>query len=444
MANPNAIPWPAKPRPAPRRKAKPRGQHNLYLRGGIWWTRICEIRESTGQPKGAINAAKAIRDTRLEVHALKGAGLYVEPAPSRPQLTLGQLVAMYFDHECNFYDREGELDQPGTKRSARTDRSTVKRLERHLDFSRLAALFTTEDLINLRDNVEREKLSNGRSLKAGTRSKVFALLRRVYSWASKRPERTGIDASPFLRLDLSDREAMFPHGTEEGQAIPADALAQLYPMLKPHVRRIVRFMAHTGARPAEVFNMRWGWIDFTAGVVVVDRRRNKTWKRSKRDRRLYLNRVALAVLEEARPENADPEGYVFLGRNGQPIKSVRTAWDLNVRKVWKKSAASRKPWLLYDLRHTAITAMGRVADWPMTQRFAGHAIGEVTGVYTHKLTEEIRAKADEAAHLIDGSARVGVREGVFGKQDGTKSGTVGEIGETLEVEVGKASGVNVA
>jgi hypothetical protein len=61
--------------PRPRLKLN----RHLYLRNGVWWTRIfrngVERRESTGCPKSEVVAARLIRNSRLVAIAAQGAGL---------------------------------------------------------------------------------------------------------------------------------------------------------------------------------------------------------------------------------------------------------------------------------------------------------------------------------------------------------------------------------
>jgi integrase len=400
------------------------------------------VRKSLDCPESERARARRLRDVELGKLAERQHG--AEPVEPLPDLTLGELVTLYLASECGQYDRDGSDEQPGTKRSAHTDRSTLKRLRRLADFSRPATAVKVSDVIALRDAIDGERTAGGKPLGAGTRRKPFAFLRRVYNWSLKRPEKTGIESSPFVKLDSEDRLAMFPRSPETGQAIPSEALVRIYGRLRPEVARIVRFAAHTAARPEEFFNMKWGWVDLAEGVVNVDRRYSKTWKRTRRDRVLYLNRVAKGILEQIRPSNTSPDANVFTHEDGSPVRSIRTSWDRAVKGakqteeqrrrgvtpspgVWTRSAASPRPWVVYDLRHTGISAMSEVASWPITQRFAGHAIAGVTGRYFHKDTDEIRAKADEAAHLIDGAERQGVVEGQFSRdREATKQATVSE------------------
>jgi integrase len=51
----------------------------------------------------------------------------------------------------------------------------------------------------------------------------------------------------------------------------------------------------------------------------------------------------------------------------------------------------RTPVSAHVLRHTAITAVGRLAGYPIAQAFAGHAPPSVTGRYLHASIAEVAA-----------------------------------------------------
>jgi integrase len=73
--------------------------------------------------------------------------------------------------------------------------------------------------------------------------------------------------------------------------------------------------------------------------------------------------------------------------------------------------ADRTPVSAHVLRHTAITAVGRLAGYPVAQAFAGHAPLSVTGRYLHASLAEIAAAVatltGESHPLADGGRRSG-------------------------------------
>lgn len=79
---------------------------------------------------------------------------------------------------------------------------------------------------------------------------------------------------------------------------------------------------------------------------------------------------------------------VFRTRRGEPITGRR--YDTLFAKArscldW----AERTPVSAHVLRHTAITAIARIAGYPVAQAFAGHAPATVTGRYLHASLADI-------------------------------------------------------
>jgi integrase len=53
--------------------------------------------------------------------------------------------------------------------------------------------------------------------------------------------------------------------------------------------------------------------------------------------------------------------------------------------------ATRTPVSSHVLRHTAVTAIGRIGGYPVAQAFAGHAAPTVTGRYLHAGLPQVAA-----------------------------------------------------
>ena len=157
------------------KKGRPRGSpknHHLKIEGGVWifrWARGGrDVRRSTGCPKSEVAAAREIRDKWIGEFATRRAGA----EPLRDPLLLGELIEAYLSEESGFYDREKGGEQPGTKRSAETDRSSKKRVLRHLKAGISSAAVDPEMLLGLAEAMERETPTPAKA----TRKKTIAFL----------------------------------------------------------------------------------------------------------------------------------------------------------------------------------------------------------------------------------------------------------------------------
>jgi hypothetical protein len=127
-----------------------KANHHLFLRRGVWWTRFepqgrkPDVK-STGCAKSEVAQARTIRDERLGRLAQEREGIEVLCAPR----TLGWLIATYNDVESQPYDRERGGEQPGTKRSPDSDRTSAKAILRHLSADLSGACVKRERLLEL-------------------------------------------------------------------------------------------------------------------------------------------------------------------------------------------------------------------------------------------------------------------------------------------------------
>jgi integrase len=122
--------------------------------------------------------------------------------------------------------------------------------------------------------------------------------------------------------------------------------------LKPHQRPLFICLAWTGARPDELFALRWDDVSFERGEIQINKGRvrgregtTKT-KSSKRTIPMF-SIVRQALLELKKNPTQHVEGYVFLTKHGQPYdKHVDREW----RTALKRAGVRHRP--SYQLRHT--------------------------------------------------------------------------------------------
>ena len=148
---------------------------------------------------------------------------------------------------------------------------------------------------------------------------------------------------------------------------------------------IVRFHLETGARREGALNLRRRDLDPERATV---------WLREKgdSDREQPVSPALLALLQRhtASRGGDDSDDPVLRIRQGAPISARRydTIFDrARTCLPW----AERTPVSAHVLRHTAITAVGRLAGYPVAQAFAGHAPPSVTGRYLHASLAEVAA-----------------------------------------------------
>jgi integrase len=394
-------------------KRKPRGRHNLYLRGGTWWTRILDERESTGFPKSDLDNAKRVRDERLEAHRLRLAGIKREEP--LPRLTLTALMDAYIAAESQPYDREKGGDQAGTKRTAHVDRFSRDRVLRHLDGKMLADDVTKEEIATLADKMAREKTSPS----AQTRRKHLSFLRSVFSWAEQYPKVSGIRRSPFHELTKTQRKDFFPKSKTRAYVFSPEQLRGLYALAKWRLP-LVRCAVHTAMRYAELTTLRWACVDLARRVLTVEAR----YAKNGTEREVGLGDVPFGILESLKPENVNLDGLVFTKPDGSRIDSLRTWWIAAVLKVWKPSKPSERRPRFHDLRKTCATRVESVSSHAVAKLLLGHADEDVTDSYIKPEIGDVIAALNRAARLIDGEQVGNVVQFSATSANGTTNGTI--------------------
>ncbi|HET6953410.1 MAG TPA: site-specific integrase [Acidimicrobiales bacterium] len=148
---------------------------------------------------------------------------------------------------------------------------------------------------------------------------------------------------------------------------------------------LVRFHLESGAR-------RGGALDLRRRDL--DTRRATVWLREKgaNEREQPVSPTLITLLDRhARSRGAaTPDDAVFRTACGTPITRRRydTMFDrAHACLTW----SDRIPVSAHVLRHTAITAIGRLAGYPVAQALAGHIPPSVTGLYLQASPAEVAA-----------------------------------------------------
>ena len=160
----------------------------------------------------------------------------------------------------------------------------------------------------------------------------------------------------------------------------------------PSSLHLVIIMAYyTGMRRGEILNLRWHQIDLSKGLTRLEGVDTKTQK----GRLVPLNATLTALLKDAMQSPVrSATGHVF-HRNGQPIKSIRGAFDRACRE------AGLIDFHFHDLRHTAVTNMRRAGVDPLTaMKITGHKTMAVFQRYNSFDEDDLRQAAAQQHQFI--------------------------------------------
>jgi integrase len=148
---------------------------------------------------------------------------------------------------------------------------------------------------------------------------------------------------------------------------------------------------YTGMRRSELLNLRWSQIDLKKGLVRLDGTDTKTQE----GRLIPLNEALTALLKDAMSSPIRcATGHVF-HRNGQPIRSIRSAFARACRN------AGLTDFHFHNLRHTAVTTTRRSGvDALTTMQITGHKTMAVFRRYNSFNEDDLRQASPRQYQFI--------------------------------------------
>ncbi|MBU6249065.1 MAG: site-specific integrase [Xanthomonadaceae bacterium] len=251
---------------------------------------------------------------------------------------------------------------------------------------------------------------NGRRrgvLAPATINRIIGMLRMVMTEAQLR---FGIEnpCAEIRRLKLK-RTDIQPFTLEE--------INRLLAAVRPDYRPYLTFRFFTGVRSAEASGLKWKYVDFARGEVMIRETyqdgRTEYTKTDGSQRDLQISGPVLEALRAMRPEGYDAnprafaDTYVFMTRAGKPVDTTNFVY-----RVWKPllerlDIPYRRP---YEMRHTCATlwlAAGEAPEWIARQ--LGHTTTEMLfRTYSRYVPNLMRRDGTAFDRMIAGAIHGGV------------------------------------
>jgi integrase len=294
---------------------------------------------------------------------------------------------------------EGRKSKPTKKESSwGYDASCLRRHVAPLIGKQPATLLTKADIERLQADIKAGKTARqfktkkrgvariaGGPIIAGGVVRSFSAM---MSWA----EAEGIIAvNPCkgVKTVRSSKRERYLNGDEIRQLFKAaDELVEEKEIV-PQFAAAIRLLALTGARRAEILELRWNEVDLERARIVLPRERSKTGEKI-----IPLNGASCALIK-GQPKVTE---FVFPGRGGKgPLIGVSHRWAA-VR------ARAKLPGLrMHDLRHSfASFAVANGASLFLVGKALGHTQATTTERYAHLTDDPVRAVAERVAQQILG------------------------------------------
>jgi len=188
-----------------------------------------------------------------------------------------------------------------------------------------------------------------------------------------------------------------PENNRRLRFLAPDEIRSLIDCSPSYLKPIVITALNTGMRKGEILALTWDDVDFRRGQILVRHSKNGE------SRILEMNSLLSETLRQTRKRPQFPQ--VFLGRNGRPAKSIRSAF---------KNACLRagiSDFRFHDLRHTfASHLVMNGTSITTVKELLGHKTLQMTLRYSH-LSQSHKKDAVESVgailggHFLDTSAK---------------------------------------
>lgn len=240
--------------------------------------------------------------------------------------TFGQLVDWY-------------LEQPGPKAKCSykddVQRSGVlRRYFGHLKASRILP----SDIERYQQKRLEETSRRGIPTRPATVNREFALMRRTFNLAIR---------DELVLRNPCKGIPMLPEQNKRDRTLSSEEYRKLFEELHEPVRSIVLVAYHTGMRINEILTLTWDKVSMKEGYIDLTYADTKT----KQKRRIFLTDAVKSVLLEANKVRSLSHKFVFVHKDGRPVRSIRTAFENACKR------ADIAGFVIHDLRHCFVTNM---------------------------------------------------------------------------------------
>jgi integrase len=143
-------------------------------------------------------------------------------------------------------------------------------------------------------------------------------------------------------------------------------------------RDVARIMLGTGARPDEVYRLRWEQIGWRAGGGIIHMLKGKS---DNAERPLPLLPEVVEALKQRHADQGQPHaGWVFPSDSASGHLMQGSAKNQHAKAL---QDCGFEPFAPYTLRHTGLTWIAPYCDAYTLARIAGHSSISMTMRYTH-------------------------------------------------------------
>ena len=308
--------------------------------------------------------------------------------------------------EVTFSEAARLIQQDYVLRGLRSWSDTERRIRKHLapTLGHLRMIQITSSHV---DDFVEARLDDGAS--GGSVNRETAILRRMFNLLVRARQLEPRHVPAIRKVKEAE--------PRQGFLEEAD-LERIVARLPDYLRGPVTFAYRTGWRiKSEVLPLRWAWVDLQSGRIAIPPGITKNGD----GRVAFLDDEAGAMVHAAWAEHVSlfPQCPFVFQRAGQPIKSLRNAWDKARVEAGLPTA------LLHDMRRSAARNFDRNG---VPQRVAREILGHKTSSMWDRYRIVPETDLQEAARRMSQRSKTATNLRTEG-QMGTPMGTTERIGE---------------
>jgi len=334
------LPLEEEKKPAKKEKRRRRGSGHVYERGGTLWINGRRFRESAHTDKWGV--ATDFLHRRI-TEARDG---IVRPGRISYESLRDDLYKDYETRKHKSLLRRAKDDKEKGYKKGDVYIGTVPALDEFFA-GYVVEQITTEAIKRFIQKRQKESISN-----SGINGSLAAL-RRMF-WLRVKEKKFPRNLVPNL--------PMLPKDQPRTDFLTMDDYKKLLAELREELRPLLTVAFYTVARKSELLKLRWADVDFQAGddgFVVFRDTKNGT------DRPVPLVVEARKTLEALRAAHPNSE-FVFVRKDGRPVKNFRKAWELALERAGPKDK------LFHGLRRGVTTNAEAGVPEQTAMAFTGH------------------------------------------------------------------------
>ncbi|MBU6454174.1 MAG: site-specific integrase [Cyanobacteria bacterium REEB67] len=328
----------------------------LYKQGKIWYIRIIingrQIRKAVGPDKAGAQLVLLELQRERSAYRVTGELGDIQSLKKKTRRTFAEMAESYL------------AERPHLKASTRRGYGEILKNYLLPEFGELNVDQITEE------RIARFQADVSKRVSAARTNNIMGPLRYILKVCVRRKL---ISDNPTMCVDPL---------REEGPTIDpltSEELDRVLDVLKPYQKPLFICLAWTGARPDELFALRWADVDFERSEITISKGRVRgkegTPKTKSSNRVIHmLSIVKQTLLDLKHSPTQHLDGYVFLSKKGQPYdKHVDREWRVALAKAGVRHRPS------YQLRHTFASMClqnGLQPGW--VAKMLGHSTAQIT------------------------------------------------------------------